>query len=474
MAARLKGYSVSHLEEYDLVILGDGTGSTLAAWTFAGQGQRVAVIERKYIGGSCPNIACLPSKNIIHSAKIASYFRRGEEFGIGTASVPIDMQAVRARKRAMVSRLNEDYLANFKQTGADFICGRGRFAGPKTLEVTANGTTRRLRGANVIVSTGTRAALETTPGLIDARPLTHIEALELDEVPERLMVIGGGYVGLELSQAMRRFGSKVSVIDRNDRVLHREDDDVTAALANLFRAEGIDTTLNAHVRRISGTSGDSVTVVVEQGEIEKTLAGTHVLVAAGRRPNTEDIGLELAGVELTDRGYIKVNERLETTAPGVWAIGEVAGSPQFTHVSVDDFRVVHSNLTGGNRVTTGRQIPFCVFTDPEFARIGLSEKEAKAQGISYRLFKIPMEQVLRARTLSETRGFLKALVDVDSDRLLGFTAFAVDGGEIMASVQTAMMAGLPYTALRDGIWAHPTLVEGLIPLFSSAPTSTIP
>jgi len=465
---------VSHLEEYDLVILGDGTGSTLAAWTFAGQGQRVAVIERKYIGGSCPNIACLPSKNIIHSAKIASYFRRGEEFGIGTASVPIDMQAVRARKRAMVSRLNEDYLANFKQTGADFICGRGRFAGPKTLEVTANGTTRRLRGANVIVSTGTRAALETTPGLIDARPLTHIEALELDEVPERLMVIGGGYVGLELSQAMRRFGSKVSVIDRNDRVLHREDDDVTAALADLFRDEGIDTILNAQVRRISGISGDSVTVVVEQGGIEKTLAGTHVLVAAGRRPNTEDIGLELAGVELTDRGYIKVNERLETTAPGVWAIGEVAGSPQFTHVSVDDFRVVHSNLTGGNRVTTGRQIPFCVFTDPEFARIGLSEKEAKAQGISYRLFKIPMEQVLRARTLSETRGFLKALVDVDSDRLLGFTAFAVDGGEIMASVQTAMMAGLPYTALRDGIWAHPTLVEGLIPLFSSAPTSTIP
>ena len=464
---------MSHLEEYDLVILGDGTGSTLAAWTFAGQGQRVAVIERKYIGGSCPNIACLPSKNIIHSAKIASYFRRGEEFGIATASAPIDMQAVRARKRAMVSRLNEDYLANFNQTGAEFICGRGRFAGPKTLDVTlANGTTRRLRGANVIVSTGTRAAaLDTIPGLTDARPLTHIEALELDEVPEQLIVIGGGYVGLELSQAMRRFGSKVSVIDRNGHLLHREDDDVSAALANLFRDEGIDTILNAQVRRISGMSGHSVTVVIEQNGREEILAGTHLLVAAGRRPNTGDIGLELAGVELTDRGYIKVNERLETTAPGVWAIGEVAGSPQFTHVSVDDFRVVHSNLTGGNRVTTGRQIPFCVFTDPEFARIGLSEKEAKAKGISYRLFKIPMEQVLRARTLSETRGFLKALVDVDSDRVLGFTAFAVDGGEIMASVQTAMMAGLPYTALRDGIWAHPTLVEGLIPLFSSAATS---
>jgi hypothetical protein len=224
------------------------------------------------------------------------------------------------------------------------------------------------------------------------------------------------------------------------------------------------------VRGISGKSGDSATILFEQGGKEKSLVGSHLLVAAGRRPNTENIGLELAGVELTDRGYIRVNERLETTAPGVWAIGEVAGSPQFTHVSVDDFRVVHDNLTGGSHVTTGRQIPFCLFTDPEFARIGLNEKEAKAQGIAYRLFKIPMEAVLRARTVSETRGFVKALVELNSDRLLGFAAIAIDGGEIMASVQTAMMAGLSYTALRDSIWSHPTLVEGLIPLFSSAPS----
>ena len=277
----------------------------------------------------------------------------------------------------------------------------------------------------------------------------------MDQVPGHLIVIGGGYVGLELSQAMRRFGSKVTVIDRNDRLLHREDEDVTKALAGLFRDEGIDVVLNAQVRRISGKSGDSVTVVVEQDGREKTLVGTHLLIAAGRRPNTENIGLELAGIELTDRGYIKVNERLETTAPGVWAIGEVAGSPQFTHVSVDDFRVVRDNLEGGNHVTTGRQIPYTLFTDPELARIGLNEKEAKARGITYRLFKIPMERVLRARTLSETRGFLKALVEVDSDRILGFTAFAVDAGEIMASVQTAMMAGLPYTALRDGYLGPP-------------------
>jgi pyruvate/2-oxoglutarate dehydrogenase complex dihydrolipoamide dehydrogenase (E3) component len=429
------------------------------------------VIERKYIGGSCPNIACLPSKNILQSARVASYFRRGQEFGLFANGFRVDMPAVLARKRGMVSDLNDIYLDHYKQTGAEFILGSGRFVGPKTVEVTlAGGTTRRLRGTNVIVSTGTRALLEPIPGLADAQPLTHIEALELDQVPGHLIVIGGGYVGLELSQAMRRFGSKVTVIDRNNRLLSREDDDVSKALGDLFRDEGIDAVLNAQVKRISGKSGNSVTVVIEQGGREETLSGTHLLVATGRRPNTENIGLEAAGIELTDRGYIKVNERLQTTAPGVWAIGEVAGSPQFTHVSVDDFRVVRDNLAGGNHVTTGRQIPYTLFTDPELARIGLNEREAKARGISYRLFKIPLEQVLRARTLSEMRGFLKALVEVNGDRILGFTAFAVDAGEIMASVQTAMMAGLPYTALRDAIWAHPTLVEGLSPLFSSAPS----
>ncbi len=456
-------------EEFDLVILGGGTGSTIAAWTFAGQGQRVAVIERKYIGGSCPNIACLPSKNIIHSAKIASYVRRSEEFGIPSRDFAVNMRAVRERKRRMVSSWNDVYMGNYRRTGAEFILGSGRFIGSKTLEAALpDGTTRQLRGNNVIIDTGTRAALEHVPGLVEAQPLTHIEALELDEVPEHLLVIGGGYVGLELSQAMRRFGSKVSVIDRNDRLLHREDDDVTEALGSLFEDEGINAVLNARTKRVSGKSGDSVTVVVEQGGKEKSVEGTHLLVAAGRIPNTENIGLELAGIEVTQRGYIKVNERMETTAPGVLAIGEAAGSPAFTHVSIDDFRVVHDSLTGGKRVTAGRLIPFCLFTDPELARVGLNEKEANAQGIPYRLFKTPMEAVFRATTLSETRGFLKALVASDGDRILGFTGFGVGAGEVLASVQIAMTAGLPYTALRDAILTHPTLAEGLIPLFSSA------
>jgi pyruvate/2-oxoglutarate dehydrogenase complex dihydrolipoamide dehydrogenase (E3) component len=458
-------------EEYDLVILGGGTGSTIAAWTFAKQGQRVAAIDRKYVGGSCPNIACLPSKNVIHSAKVASYFRRSEEFGIAKRDFTVDMSAVRGRKRRMVSSWNNVYLDNYKKSGAEFILGSGRFIGPKTVEVRLpDGTIRQLRGAKVIINTGTRAALEPVPGLVDAQPLTHIEALELDEVPAHLFVIGGGYIGLELSQAMRRFGSKVTIIDRNDRLMHREDDDVTEALQNLFEDERIDTLLKTRVKRISGKSGQSVRMVIEQRGVEKTLEGSHLLVAAGRSPNTDGIGLELAGVELTDRGYIKVNERLETTAPEVWAIGEVAGSPQFTHVSVDDFRVVYDSMTGGKRVTTGRLVPFCLFTDPEFARAGLSEKEAKAQGIAYRLFKIPMAAVMRASTMSEARGFLKALIEVDGDRILGFTGFGVDVGEVLSSVQIAMMAGLPYTALRDAMLTHPTLVEGLIPLFSSTPS----
>ena len=458
-------------EEYDLVILGGGTGSTIAAWTFAGQGQRVAAIDRKYVGGSCPNIACLPSKNVIHSAKVASYFRRSEEFGIAKRDFTVDMTAVRDRKRRMVSGWNNVYLDNYKRSGAEFILGSGRFIGPKTVEVMLHdGSIRQLHGANVIINTGTRAALEPVPGLAEAQPLTHIEALELDEVPEHLFVIGGGYIGLELSQAMRRFGSKVSIIDRNDRLMHREDDDVTEALRGLSEDEGIELVLNARVKGVSGRSGKSVRIFIEQKGVEKTLNGTHLLVAAGRSPNTDGIGLELAGVELTDRGYIRVNERLETTAPGVWAIGEVAGSPQFTHVSVDDFRVVHDSITGGKRVTTGRLVPFCLFTDPEFARIGLSEKEAKAQGIAYRLFKIPMESVMRASTLSETRGFLKALVETSGDRILGFTGLGVGVGEVLSSVQIAMLGGLPYTALRDAILTHPTLVEGLIPLFSSPPS----
>jgi len=473
MDIALMNLSLPNPEAYDVIVLGCGEGGKYLAWTLAKQGQRVAVVERKLIGGACPNIACLPSKNIIHSAKVADYFRRGKEFGMVANGFKVDMVAVRQRKHEMVDGLVKIHLDNFKATGAELIMGSGRFIAPKMLEVAlAAGGTRILRGNKVVIDTGSRAAIEPVPGLIESDPLTHIQALELDHVPGHLIILGGGYIGLEFAQAMRRFGARVTIIDRNIRLVSNEDEDVSTALTELCQTEGIELLLNAHVTHVEGTSGQSVKLQVKQGGSEITLDGTDLLVAAGRTPNTSGIGLDLAGVELNERGYIKVNERLETTAPDVFAMGDCAGGPQFTHISFDDFRVVRDNLMGKPHVTTGRQVPFCLFTDPELARIGLSETEAKKQGIPYRLAKIPMAAVLRTRTLSETRGFMKTLIDAKSDRILGFTVFGVEAGEIMGAVQIAIIAGLPYTALRDAVLTHPTLLEGLTSLFSAVPSVT--
>jgi pyruvate/2-oxoglutarate dehydrogenase complex dihydrolipoamide dehydrogenase (E3) component len=381
------------------------------------------------------------------------------------------MAKVTNRKRTMVKGLVDIHINNSKNSGVDLVLGHGYFIGPRLIQVDLrDGGRRQLLGRNVVIGTGARATLDKIPGLKEAKPLTHIEALELDAVPAHLLVLGGGYIGLEFAQAMRRLGSRVSILDRNSSLLHREDPDASSGLETLFRDEGIEPILNAQIEKVAGLSGESVEIIYMQGGEKKAVQGTHLMVAMGRTPNTEGLGLELAGVELTNRGFIKVNERLETTAEGVWANGEVAGSPQFTHIAFDDFRILRENLNGGNRVTTGQLVPFSMFTDPELARVSLSEIEAKAKGISYRLFKIPMASVLRARTLSEMRGFMKALVGED-DRILGFTVFGVDGGEIMSAVQIAMIGGLPYTAVRDAILTHPTLMEGLIVLFSSAPVS---
>ncbi len=456
-------------EEYDLVILGSGEAGKYLAWTLAKEGLKTAVVERKWVGGSCPNIACLPSKNVIHSAKIAAYFRRSEEFGISKENWKIDILQVRDRKRRMVAGLVDIHLENYKKSGAELIMGVGTFVARKTLHIDlATGGTRTLRGKNVVINTGTRAAVDSIPGLSEAKPLTHIEALELDHLAAHLLIIGGGYVGLELAQAMRRFGCQVRILERNDRLAHREDADVSTGLSALFEDEGINVITNAHVTKIEGTSGDRVKLYTTQSGAELILEGTDLLVASGRTPNTSGIGLEMAGVQVNERGYIKVNERLETTAAGVWAVGDCAGSPHFTHISFDDFRVVRDNIMGGNHITTGRQVPFCLFTDPELARIGLSETEAREKGIPYRLAKHPMNAVLRTRTLSEPRGFMKALIDTKSDRILGFTAFGVEAGEIMGAVQIAILAGLPYTALRDAVLTHPTMLEGLVFLFSEA------
>ncbi|MFA6916125.1 MAG: mercuric reductase [Parachlamydiales bacterium] len=454
-------------KNYDVLVLGSGEAGKFIAWNLAKQGEHVAVIEREYVGGSCPNIACLPSKNIIHSAKVASLFWRSEEFGISKDNCKINMLSVRDRKRKMVNDLVNLHLEHFKNSGAELIIGSGHFVGPKTIEVKLpNGETQTLFGEKIIISTGSHATIDLIPGLSEANPLTHITALELDHIPEHLLILGGGYIGLEFAQAMRRFGSRVTIIDRNSRLAHREDEDISEGLRQLLQEEGIDVLTNTRISRVEGQTG-RLKLYGERDGAPLTLEGTDLLIATGRTPNTGNLGLELTGVKTTERGFIKVNERLETTAPDIWAVGDCAGSPHFTHIAYDDYRIVLDNIKGGRRVTTGRIVPFCMFTDPEFARVGLSETEAKAKGIPYRLVKIPMSSVLRTRTLSETHGFMKALIDTETDRILGLTVLGEGGGEIIATVQVAMIAGLPFTALRDAIFTHPTLQEGLVTLFSS-------
>jgi pyruvate/2-oxoglutarate dehydrogenase complex dihydrolipoamide dehydrogenase (E3) component len=460
-------------EQYEVLVIGSGEAGKYLAWTLSKEGRRTALVERKMVGGSCPNVACLPSKNITHSAKVASFAAHGAEFGVRTDAVTINMPGVQRRKREMVEALVSVHLARYDASGVNLIMGEARFVAPKTVAVTLDDrTTRTLSGERVFLSVGTRAAIPDVPGLADARPMTHVEALDLERVPDHLIVIGGGYVGLELAQAARRFGSRVTVIEQGAQLAGREDADVAAALFELFRDEQIDVLLSVHVRRVEGRSGEHVRLHVDSAHGARVIDGTDLLIAAGRTPNTNGIGLELAGITLDARGYVVVSDRLETTAPDVWAVGDCAGSPQFTHVAFDDFRVVHDTLGGGIRTTRDRLVPFCMFTDPELARVGLNESEAKARGIDYRLATMPMSAVLRTRTLSEPRGFMKMLIDAGSDRILGFTAFGAEASELMATVQTAMLGQLPFTVLRDALFTHPTAAEGLTVLLANVATTT--
>jgi pyruvate/2-oxoglutarate dehydrogenase complex dihydrolipoamide dehydrogenase (E3) component len=372
----------------------------------------------------------------------------------------------------MVDSLRRLHLDRYRASGAELIMGEARFVGERVVDVElADGGRRRLSGERVFLNLGTHATVPDVPGLIAARPMTHVELLDLDRLPEHLIVIGGGYVGLELAQAMRRFGARVTVIEQAPQLVGTEDADISAAVFDLFRDEGITVHLNTEVRSVAGESGRAVRLVIEGPNGEGTVEGTDLLVGVGRTPNTGGIGLELAGVKLTENGYIAVDEHLATTAANVWAMGECAGSPQFTHAAFDDFRVVYDNLHGGSRTTTDRLVPYCMFLDPELARVGYNETEARRRGVGYRLLTQPMAAVLRTRTLSEPRGFMKLLIAEDSDEILGFTAFGAEASELMAAVQTAMVGRIPYLALRSAIYAHPTAAEGLTFLLRNTPTT---
>jgi pyruvate/2-oxoglutarate dehydrogenase complex dihydrolipoamide dehydrogenase (E3) component len=458
-------------EPVENLILGSGEGGKFLAWHLAKAGRRTAVVERKWIGGSCPNINCLPSKNEIWSARVADLVHHAARFGMVTGPTAIDMARVRQRKRDMVAGLIAMHLDKYKASGAELVMGSGRFIAPKTLEVQLNdGGTRVLTGEKVFLNLGTHATIPPIPGLAEARPMTNIELLELDRLPEHLFVLGGGYVGLEFAQAYRRFGSRVTVIEHGPQLLSREDPDVSEELRRILNGEGIEILLGTEVIGVEGRSGESVRLRVRTAAGEQAVAGSDILVAAGRTPNTVGIGLDVAGVKLDSRGYVQVNDRLETTAPDVWAIGECAGSQQFTHVSFDDFRIIRDNLAGGNRSKRDRLVPYCLFTDPPLARVGLSEREAQQRGIGVRVAKLPMSAVLRTRTMDETAGFMKVLVEVAGDRVLGFVMIGPEAGEVMSVVQTAILGGLPYTLLREAILTHPTMSEGLNALFAAVPT----
>ena len=458
------------LEQVDILILGSGQGGKQLAWHMAAAGKRTAVIERRWVGGSCPNIACLPSKNEIWAARVAHLARHAGQFGIVAGPVETDMAAVRQRKSDMVRREVEFHLQQYRSTGAELIMGSGRFVAPKTIEVHLNdGGLRTLVGEKLFLNIGTHAAIPDIPGLKAARPLTHIEALELDYLPPHLVVLGGGYVGLEMAQAYRRFGSRVTVLETGRRIMSREDPDIADELQRVLGIESMRFVLEAEITGVRGHSGEGVSITLRGPAGEETIEGSDLLVATGRVPNTDGIGLERAEIELDERGYIRVNDRLETTAPDVWALGECAGSPQFTHVSVDDFRIVRDNLAGGSRRTSDRLVPYCMFTDPPLARVGLSESEARARGLPVRVGRLPMSSVLRTEATDETQGLMKVLVG-DDDRILGFAMIGSEAGEIMAAVQTAMLAGLPYQRLRDAVITHLTIAEGLGPLLATVPS----
>jgi pyruvate/2-oxoglutarate dehydrogenase complex dihydrolipoamide dehydrogenase (E3) component len=415
----------------------------------------------------------MPTKNEIQSAHVAHIVRNAAHFGTVVEGMKIDMAQVRRRKRNMVEQDAAFHFASYRETGVELIMGSGRFTAPKTIEVTLNdGGARVLVGNEVVLNVGSHSAMPDVPGLREAQPLNHIEALELDTVPAHLIIFGGGFTGIEFAQAFRRFGSEVTVLEPGPRILAREDIDVADGISAILINEGVEIVTRAHATRVEGLSGKSVTVTLETAAGGRTINGSHILSAVGRVPNTADLGLDEAGVTLTGQGIIQVDDKLRTTAPGVWAIGECAGSPQFTHASVDDFRVVRDNMASVSHSTSNRLIPYVLVSDPPLARIGLSENEAQRQGIDFRVAKLPISLVLRALTTGETEGFMKVLVGAEDDRIIGFTMIGAEADNVMTTVQTAMLADLPYQKLRDAIFVHPTMVEGLGSLLDRLPASS--
>ena len=454
---------------YDLIVIGAGQGGGPLAGTAADHGQSAALIEQKHVGGTCVNEGCTPTKTMIASARVAHLARRAEDYGVHTGDVSVDMTTVRRRKRDIVEQFRDGSRSSVEETeGLDLVEGAGRFVDDHTVEVTYDdGSTETLTAGRVVINTGTRPVLPPIDGLDAVDALTSTSIMELGAVPEHLLILGGGYIGLEFGQMFRRFGAEVTIVDRGEHLLGREDADVIEALEDILREDGVRILNETSMTAVEQGGDGTITAHLDGEDAPDTLRGSHLLVTVGRRPNTDALNPGAAGVELTDRGYVRVNDRLETTADGVYALGDVTGGPAFTHVSYDDYRVVRDNwFDGASRTTSDRIVSYTLFTDPQLGRVGLTEAQAREEGHDVEVARMPMSHVARALEVDEPRGLMKAVVDAETKRLLGAAVLGIEGGEVMSVLQTAMMGDLPVTRLKEAPYAHPTLAESLNNLFA--------
>jgi pyruvate/2-oxoglutarate dehydrogenase complex dihydrolipoamide dehydrogenase (E3) component len=460
-------------QQYDAIVIGSGQGGKPLSAALARAGMRTALIERDHIGGTCVNTGCTPTKTMLASGRVAYLARRAADYGVRTGPISIDLKKVRQRKRDIVESFRSRSQSSLESTAnLDLIFGDARFSGPRSIEVSLkDGSRQSLSAANIFINAGTRSAPPRLDGLQSIPFMDNASIMELDSVPEHLLILGGGYIGLEFGQLFRRFGSQVTIVHSRRQLLTREDPDVAEEIATIFRQDGITIVLNAKASRVNRADG-SIRLDVQQDDHSTTLVGSHLLVATGRVPNTDTLNLYEAGVQINDRGFIQVNDRLETTAAGIYALGDIKGGPAFTHISYDDFRIIRANLLEKKPASiANRLVPYTLFIDPQLGRVGMTETEARAQNRNIRVAKLPMSSVARALEVDETRGFMKAIVDRDSNEILGAAILGIEGGEVMSALEIAIMGKLPYTSLRDGVFAHPTLAESLNNLFMAMDTS---
>lgn len=454
-------------ERYDAIVIGSGQAGTPLCQALANAGMRTAVVEREHVGGTCVNEGCTPTKTMVASGRVAYLAKRGADYGVQTGKIAIDMKRVRERKRAIVDSFRGGSQGRIEKTpNLELIFGEARFTGPKSIEVlTRDGSKRAMTAETFFINAGCRPSVPKLEGLESVPFLNSTSIMELDMVPEHLLVLGGGYIGLEFGQMFRRFGSRVTIVQSAGQLLGREDADVAGAVLEILKEDGLEVLLNANATRVSGTTG-KIRLDVNVGGETMAIEGSHLLAATGRVPNSDTLNPGAAGIQTDAKGFIKVNDKLETSGKAIYALGDIKGGPAFTHISYDDFRVIRTNIIEkGNASVAGRLVPYTVFIDPQLGRVGMTEAEAREKRYRMRVARMPMNYVARALEMDESRGFMKVIVDADSGQMLGAAVLGIEGGEIASQIQLAMMGKLPYTALRDGIFAHPTLSEALNNLF---------